>query len=171
MINVTSVPNQTVIKPEVKSESFGSKLSSGLAKTAGYAGLAAIVYDAHKFGRVRAGEARREGIATSGIDAYVSTNQLDKPSALMGKLQKARFNFSMNNKVINGVKDFYNSAKGYVKGVAESLVSNVVPLALSAAAIMTKGNVSKAASIGLAAYGGVEVAKNVFGAGRTNYLK
>ena len=171
MIRVTSVPNQTAATTAAKTGTFGSKLASGTAKAAGCVGLAAIAYDAHKLGKVRAGETKREAIATSGLDAYVDSKSLDKPSALMSKIQDVRFSAEMNGKLFNGVRNFFNSAKGYVKGVAESLVSNVVPLALSAVSIMTKGNVSKAAAIGLTAYGGVEVAKNAFGAGKTHYLK
>lgn len=169
MINVTSVPSQTAAT--AKPQTFGSKLASGAAKTAGYVGLAAIAYDAHKLAKVRAGEAKREAIAASGLDAFQDSKSLDKPSAIMSKIQDVRFSAEMNGKMFNGVRNFFNSTKGYVKGFAESLVSNVVPLALSAAAIMTKGTVSKAASLGLTAYGGVEIAKNAFGAGKNHYLK
>ena len=174
MITVTPVSTQataTAAANAVKTESFGSKFASGVAKTAGFAGLAAIAYDAHKFAKVRAGEAKREAIAGSGLDAYMDSKSLDKPSAIMSKIQDVRFSAEMNGKMFNGVRNFFNSAKGYVKGFAESLVSNVVPLALSAVSIMTKGGVSKAAALGLTAYGGVEVAKNAFGAGKTHYLK
>ena len=67
--------------------------------------------------------------------------------------------------------NMYEYIKGYVKGICESLVSNVVPLALTAATILTKGKVSKGAAIGLAAYGACDVAKNAFGVGKNHYLK
>ena len=170
MITVTSVPSQAATTA-AKTGTFGSKLAAGAAKTAGFVGLAAIAYDAHKLGQVRAGESKRESIAASGLDAFMDSKSLDKPSAIMSKIQDVRYSAEMNGKMFNGVRNFFNSAKGYVKGVAESLVSNVVPLALSAVSIMTKGSVSKAASIGLTVYGGVEVAKNAFGAGKNHYLK
>ena len=145
--------------------------SSALAKTTGYVGLAAVAYDAHKLGKVRAGENRREAIANAGLDAYMDSKQLDKPSCLMNKIQDKRFDAEMKGNLFNGVRNFFNSAVGYVKGFAESLVSNVVPLALTAATILTKGKVSKVAATGLAAYGAVDVAKNAFGVGRQHYLK
>ena len=77
----------------------------------------------------------------------------------------------MKGSLFNGTRNWFNSAKGYVKGVAESLVSNVVPLALTALTVLTKGKVSKASAIGLAAYGACDVARNAFGASKQHYLK
>ena len=119
---------------------LGSKLKSGLAKTTGYVGLAAIAYDAHRLGKVRAGEAKREAIATAGLDAYMDSKQLDKPSCLMSDIQNKRFDMEMKGNLFNTTRNFFNSAKGYLKGLGESLVSNVVPLALSA--VTTSENVA-----------------------------
>ena len=167
-----SVSNPTVNNATAKATgSFGSKLASGVAKTAGLAGLAAIAYDAHKLGQIRASEYRKDAIGASGVDAYIDSKSLDRPSALMSKIQDARFNAEMHGKLFNGVRNAFNSVKGYVKGLGESLVSNVVPLALSAVSIMAKGKLSKGAAIGLTAYGAYDVAKNAFGIGKNHYLK
>ncbi len=149
----------------------GVNFTAGLAKATGYVGLAAIAYDAHKLGKVRAGEERKLAIANSGLDTYMDTRTLDKPSVLMSKIQDAKFDAEMKGHWFNGIRNWFNSAKGYVKGVGESLVNNVVPLALTALTVLTKGKVSKASAIGLTAYGAVDVAKNVFGAGKQHYLK
>ena len=149
----------------------GINFTAGLAKATGYVGLAAIAYDAHKLGQVRAGEQRRSAIADSGLDAYMDSKTLDRPSVLMSKAQNKRFDMEMKGHLFNGVRNFFNSVVGYVKGFGESLVTNVVPLALTTAAVVTKGAASKAAAIGLAAYGTVDVAKNCFGAGKEHYLK
>ena len=149
----------------------GINFTAGLAKATGYVGLAAIAYDAHKLGQVRAGEQRRSAIADSGLDAYMDSKTLDRPSVLMSKVQNKRFDMEMKGHLFNGVRNFFNSVVGYVKGFGESLVTNVVPLALTTAAVLTKGAASKAAAIGLAAYGTVDVAKNCFGAGKEHYLK
>lgn len=149
----------------------GINFTAGLAKATGYVGLAAIAYDAHKLGQVRAGEQRRSAIADSGLDAYMDSKTLDRPSVLMSKAQNKRFDMEMKGHLFNGVRNFFNSVVGYVKGFGESLVTNVVPLALTTAAVLTKGAASKVAAIGLAAYGTVDVAKNCFGAGKEHYLK
>lgn len=149
----------------------GINFTAGLAKATGYVGLAAIAYDAHKLGQVRAGEQRRSAIADSGLDAYMDSKTLDRPSVLMSKAQNKRFDMEMKGHLFNGVRNFFNSVVGYVKGFGESLVTNVVPLALTTTAVLTKGAASKAAAIGLAAYGTVDVAKNCFGAGKEHYLK
>lgn len=149
----------------------GINFTAGLAKATGYVGLAAIAYDAHKLGQVRAGEQRRSAIADSGLDAYMDSKTLDRPSVLMSKAQNKRFDMEMKGHLFNGVRNFFNSVVGYVKGFGESLVTNVVPLALTTAAVLTKGAASKAAAIGLAAYGTADVAKNCFGAGKEHYLK
>ena len=142
----------------------GINFTAGLAKATGYVGLAAIAYDAHKLAKVRAGEERKLAIANSGLDTYMDTRTLDKPSVLMSKIQDSKFDAEMNGR-------WFNSVKGYVKGFAESLVNNVVPLALTAVTVLTKGKVSKASAIGLAAYGAVDVGKNVFGIGKQHYIK
>ena len=149
----------------------GINFTAGLAKATGYVGLAAIAYDAHKLGQGRAGEQRRSAIADSGLDAYIDSKTLDRPSVLMSKAQNKRFDMEMKGHLFNGVRNFFNSVVGYVKGFGESLVTNVVPLALTTAAVLTKGAASKAAAIGLAAYGTVDVAKNCFGVGKNHYLK
>ena len=146
-------------------------ISSGIAKAAGFAGLAAVAYDAHKLAKVRAGENRKDAIAASGLDAYMDSKSLDKPSMLMSKVQDVRFNAEMKGNLFNGIRNGFNSVAGYVKGFAESLVSNVIPLALSAATVLTKGKVSKGAAIGLALYGTADVARNAFGIGKNHYLK
>ncbi len=149
----------------------GINFTAGLAKATGYVGLAAIAYDAHKLAKVRAGEERKLAIANSGLDTYMDTRTLDKPSVLMSKMQDAKFDAEMNGRWFNGIRNTFNSVKGYVKGFAESLVNNVVPLALTAVTVLTKGKVSKASAIGLAAYGAVDVGKNVFGIGKQHYIK
>ena len=65
-------------------------IGSVLAKGTGYVGLAAIAYDAHKLGKVRAGENRKDAIAASGLDAYMDTKSLDKPSMLMSKIHNTK---------------------------------------------------------------------------------
>ena len=104
----------------------GINFTAGLAKATGYVGLAAIAYDAHKLGQVRAGEQRRSAIADSGLDAYMDSKTLDRPSVLMSKAQNKRFDMEMKGHLFNGVRNFFNSVVGYVKGFGESLVNNVL---------------------------------------------
>ena len=148
-----------------------ANLTTVISKTAGGLGLAAVAYDAHKLAKVRAGEYRRNAIANSGLDAYMDSKQLNKPSVLLSKAQDKRFDMEMKGHRFNGIRNAFNSAKGYIKGLGESLVHNVVPFALSAVALLTKGPLSKASSIGLTAYALVDVTKNVICAGKTHFLK
>jgi hypothetical protein len=152
------------------SSSVGSKVMTGVAKTVGCLGLAAIVYDAHKWGQLRAGEERKNAIADSGLDAFLDSRTLNKPSFILSELQDRRFDREMKGGMFNGVRNFFNSAKGYIKGFAESIVSNVIPLALTAATLLTKGKAAKLSATALAAYGTVEVAKNTFGTQRNHYI-
>lgn len=148
-----------------------SMITSGLAKATGGLGVAAIVYDAHKLGTLRADEYKRENIADDAMKGYADTRKLNSPSYLMNKIQNIRYKAEMNNKLFNGVRNGFSSAKGYVKGLTESLFSNVIPLALSAGTILTKGKISKVFAGALTAFGGVTVAKNAFGIGQNHYLK
>lgn len=142
-----------------------------LAKGSGLAGLGVIAYDAHQYGKIKAKIAGKNQQASSALDSYMDTTQLNSTSTIMNKIQNKRHSLEMDGKLLSGPRNFFSRAKGYIKGVAESLASNVVPLALTAGTLLTKGKISQGFGIGLAAYGAVQVGRNAFGAGRTNYLK
>lgn len=150
--------------------SLGSRVASGLAKTAGVIGLGTIAYDAHKLGVIRANENRRDAIADSCLDAYLDTTQLSDSRCVMSKIQDGRFRAELKGQLLNGPREFFHSVCGYVKGIAESLACNVIPLGLSALALLTNGKVSKISAAALTAYGAADVAKNAFCIGKTHTL-
>lgn len=142
-----------------------------LAKGAGIAGLGAIAYDAHQYGKIQAQTAGKNQKASSALNSYLDTAQLSSPSTLMSSIQNTKHDLEMKGKLLSGPRNALSRAGGYLKGVAQSLVSNVIPLALTAGALLTKGKVSQGFGVGLAAFGAVKVAQDTFGAGRTRYLK
>lgn len=149
---------------------IGSSITTGLAKTAGVVGVATVLYDAHKLGKIKADQNRRDAIANSCLDAYLDSNKLDDARCVMSKIQDARFRGELKGSFFNGARDFVHSAVGYFNGLGESLALNIIPLGLSALSLLTKGKVSKLSAAALTAYGAADIAKNAFGIGKTHML-
>ena len=146
-------------------------LTKVLAKGAGIAGLGAIAYDAHQYGKIQAQTYSKNQMAESAKDAYMSGTTSDSTSTIASKLQKFRLDGELNNKFFGRTRNFLSSAKGYIKGIGTSLAENVIPLALSAGALITKGKASAVFGAATAIFGGIKVAGATFGIGKTNYLK
>ncbi len=141
-----------------------------LAKGVGVAGIGAALYDAHQYGKIQAKTCSKNHLANSACDAYMDSKTLSSTSTIDSKLQKARLDAEMKGGLFGGIRSGFAQAKGYVKGAFTSLAENIVPLALSAATLVTKGKVSNILGAATAIYGGVRAATTAFGIGKTNYL-
>ncbi|MBQ3311300.1 hypothetical protein IJG72_04410 [bacterium] len=149
---------------------IGSLLTTGLAKSVGVAGVATVLYDVHKTGQLESGAKRRNAIAESALDTYLDTSQLNGTRYSMNRMQNFVLGKELKGNIFNGTREFYNSTLGYMQGVAQSLAFNVIPLGLSCVALIKKGALSKLSALGLAIYGGIDIAKNAFGLGQTHRL-
>ncbi len=146
--------------------SIGSNIGKYLSKGVGIAALGVIAYDSHVMGKIQSDISAKSGDADACYDTFNNTQYLSKPSPTMSKIKDEIHHIEMQS----NVRSFFNSAGGYLKGVLQTLVSNVIPLGLGAVALFGKGKWSKGSAIGLAAYGTMVFVKDILGFGHKNEL-
>ena len=143
---------------------YGKYIAKGVGATALYL----CARDAHVYGKIRSDENVKTKNAIASHYYLNNTLTLDKPSITKNKLQNGvlRFELSQN------IRGFVNSFTGYFKGLGSSLVSDVVPLGLGLAALLSKNrNLAKGSAIGLAALGVLSFFKDGLGIGKSNHVK
>ena len=149
---------------------ISSGITKVLAKGVGVAGIGAALYDAHQYGKIQAQTYGKNQMANSACDAYMDSKTLNSSSTIDSKLQKVRLDAEMKGGLFGGIRNGFAQAKGYIAGAFTSLAENIVPLALSAATLVTKGKVSNILGVATAIYGGVRAATTAFGIGKINPL-
>ncbi len=141
-----------------------------LAKAAGAAAVGMVAYDAHVIGKLRADTYSQSKEADRTASLATNTLYLTEPSTIQTKVKKKIFNLELENNFFN----FFNSAIGYFSGLGEMLISGVVPLGLGITALLASpknhGKICKGAGIGLLAYGGIKLVRDILGFGRPDPL-
>jgi hypothetical protein len=134
-----------------------------LTKVTGGVGLGLILIDSHNAGKISASQTEKNHKATSISERYLDDMKLDSPSVVKQHVKKGLFNYFVDENLTG----FFTSIGGYVNGFSKMMVGNVIPLALSAGTFAGKGLFSKACGIGLLAYGGIFLAQEIFGIGKS----
>lgn len=141
-----------------------------LAKAAGAAAVGLVAYDAHVLGKLKADTYSQSKMADYCTATFDNSMYLSEPSVVQSKLKEKVHNLRMESNFGN----LFNSAVGYFGGVLESMVSSVVPLGLGltalCASIKKHPAVVKWSGIGLAAYAGVKVVRDILGFGQKHPL-
>lgn len=161
--------------------SIGGIVGKYAIKAAGLAGVGLLTYDAHKKG-VRHGEIKKNQKNFEALDYYYENSRnLPTGSHVNMKLKDKLFKWELRN----NFRGFINKGKGYLGGFASMVTDDLVPWALSIAAIGLKGSKkvlaptatnpnamktvmttrSKVAAVALGAYALYAFAKNVCGFG------
>ena len=135
-----------------------------VCKTAGIAGLSAVAYDAYAMAKHHANAASAEMSADVFEKAVAAQRSNSTASHLTGVMQDKVADFRMKNPIV----PIFGKVKGFVDGFFISLADNIIPTALSAIALGTKGAFQKAGGWGLAIYGVYQLAKEGFGVGKTS---
>lgn len=139
-----------------------------LAKTAGVVGLGLIFRDAHTIGKLQADVTSQSRDANVSMDLFENSQRLDSPSLLKSQVKDKVFKYQLDSNFLN----FFNSGIGYFSGLGAMLISNVVPLALSATALLAKGKkLACGSGIALAVYAGFNFIKDGLGFGTNKFLK
>ncbi len=131
-------------------------------KTAGIAGMSAIVYDAYAHAKHHSAVDAEELSADVFENAIAATRTNADASHVTGVMQKKLTNLRMHNPIIPVI----GKIKGFVSGFFGSLADNIVPTVLSAIALGGRGFMQKAGAIGLVGYTLLKVAKEGFGLGK-----
>lgn len=144
------------------------QISNILAKTTGLVGLGLVAYDSHYAGKIQASRTERD-IKTDSLEKhYMDDMKLDSPSVVQNSIKKRMLEFHEDE----GFTGFFTNIAGYVKGFGSMLITNVIPLGLAAGTFIGKKGgrnlISKFSAVGLAAYGGIYLAKEFFGIGNNH---
>jgi hypothetical protein len=140
---------------------IGQKLLKYGIKAAGVAGAGIVLYDAHKHGQYRATVEKNNKNAIACDEWMENRRNMAFPSKVNSKLKNGIFIWVLRN----NIRGMFNAALGYVKGFTGMLVTDVLPLGLSVAAIATKGKAAKISGAALGAYAVYGFSKNVLGIG------
>lgn len=143
--------------------SIGNIVAKGVGATA----LFLVGRDAHAWGKIRAEENMKTKGASAAAYYLNNSMSLDKPSITKAKMQNDVFKFELGETI----RGHINSTHGYLKGLFASLVSNVIPFGLGAAALLSKNRiVTKGSAIGLAVIGLYSFIKDGLGLGKSKDL-
>ena len=157
-------------------------LASVGSKTLGLLTAGLVVYDAHKNGLLMGTTNAKQKVANMMTDNYVQTLSTSKLSTVEGNAKKTWFRFVMDNKI----KEPFDATVGYIKGVLNSVINDVVPTALaigtfafgskkitdSAGKTIKKPRLGgKLCGLGLAIYGIKYLLFDAMSIGKRDYLK
>ena len=133
-----------------------------ICKTAGVAGMSAVVYDAIAHGQHHSAVASEELSSDVFEKAVAAELTNSNASHVTGAMQKKITDLRMNNPVVPLV----GKIKGYTSGILSSLADNIIPITCSAVALAAKGKLQKAGAWGLGIFALYKVAKEGFGLGK-----
>ncbi len=142
------------------------RATSIIARTAGLAGAAAILYDSHKCGKSDAKVKEYTESTDVLIKQFNDSKISNSRSTIVSKLQDGLFNVRLNS----GISGFMANLKGYVCGFGSNIVNNTIPLVLSAGALFLKKG-SKLCAAGLTVCGVKTLLYDVMGIGRSPKIK
>lgn len=138
------------------------KVTSFLARTAGLAGMAAIIYDSHKCAQADA--KTREYLESTDILIKHYNNSMisNSRSTILCKLQDEVLNMRLSS----GIYGFMANIKGYIGGFSQNVFANAAAMGLSAGALfLKKGN--KLCAAGLAVVALKTLIYDVWGIGKS----
>ena len=138
-------------------------VSNVIAKTVGGIGLGLVVIDAHAAGKHEAGVREKEHKANDLTTRFLDDTKLESNSAVKAHAKRSIFRYFVDE----NISGFFAAMTGYAKGFSDMLVSNVVPFGLAVGTLLTHKTVSKCFGAGLLAYGGIFLAREIFGIGKT----
>ncbi len=138
-----------------------------ICKTAGIAGMSAVVYDSYAHAKHHAHVAEEELSADVYQKAFDAKRTTETQSHLTGEMQKKIMDIRMKNPVIS----VFGKTKGFIEGFLLGLGDNIVPVICSSLALATKGFTQKLGAWGLAGYALVKVIHEGFGVGKSTAVK
>lgn len=133
----------------VATTSIKSKILKYAAKAAGLTGLGIALYDANYMGKRTASKTKNVANANAAYDYFKNTQYQVNGSHMTTKYKKKLFNWELRERI----RGHHNYNKGYIKGFFNNIGMHIIPVALSIAALATKGLKSKIAAGGLCLYG------------------
>ena len=140
------------------------RIANIVCKTAGIAGISAVVYDAYAMAKHHSNAAAAETSADIFEKAVAAERSNSSASYITGAMQNKVADFRMKNPIV----PIFGKIKGFAEGFMTSLGDNIIPVIFSSIALATKGAMQKTGAWGLAIYGIYQLAKEGFGLGKTS---
>lgn len=146
---------------------MGVNVLNILTKATGAVGAGLILYDAHHAGKIHASAYEKNHKSGQLSELYLDDLRLDSPSVVKAKAKSHIFKFFLDE----NASGFFTNIIGYVKGFGSMLESNILPLGLALGTFIgskgIRGGISKFCGVGLLAYGGIFLAQEIFGIGKS----
>lgn len=140
------------------------KVISGLAIASGGAVAASTAYDAHKNGVAGAKTVSAKKEADDLSDLYVGLSEDGSGSATLNAIHNAYADTRTKTRFFQNVY----AIGGYMKGIGNTLLNNIVPVTCATAAIFGKKLVRQIGGVGLALYGINYAMSHLFNFGTRN---
>lgn len=137
-------------------------VSNIVCKTVGIAGMSAVLYDSYSVAKKNSSRVAQMDNADHFEKVHTSTRTLSGESSVNSAMQKKVAEMRMDNPLFS----IMGNIKGFAKGFLNTLGNNLIPVAFSALALVTKGTMSKIGAWGVAGYGLFTIAKEGFGLGK-----
>jgi len=136
------------------------------SKALGIATAGLVIYDAHKNGLIHGTMNAKQNVSNTVVDAYIHSTKTSKLSTVEANAKKSWFRFVLDNHI----KEPFDACCGYIGGVFNSVINDIVPTALAIGAIAGK-RFGKLCGLGLAIYGAKYLLCDVMSIGKRDYLK
>jgi hypothetical protein len=133
-----------------------------ICKTAGIAGMSAVVYDACANAKHHAHVGREEAAADLYERAFAAERTTTNQSHVTSGMQKRVSNMRMRNPIL----PFFGGIKGWTEGFVHTLGDNFVPVVFASLALAAKGAWQKAGAWGLAGVAVFKILREGFGVGK-----
>ena len=145
-----------------------SKTLNYLAKAVGVGAVGLIAYDAHHAGVIKARRDVKDLKAKDLSERFLDDLKMEQPSVVTSAAKKGIFRYFVDE----NISGFFNHIGGYAKGFGSMFVGNFIPLLLAAGTFAgskgIRGGFSKFCGAGLLAYGGIFLAQEVLGIGKSH---
>jgi len=142
-------------------------ISNVLTKTVGVIGLGLIGYDAHVAGKIESHAYEKNHKSEQLADHYMEDLKMDSPSAVKAHVKKSIFKYYLDE----NLSGFFTGIHGYLSGSATKVIGDVIPFGLAVGSLLGKKGgkniFSKFCGAGLLAYGGIFLAQEFFGIGKS----
>lgn len=142
-------------------KNFSGKPLGIMSKTIGAASVAAVLYDAHVNGKIKAKSTDMDSTAERYFKNYKQFMSTDKQSASINKLKRVWYDIQNNFSYLHP----YYKSKGYLTGGGKTLLNDLPILGLSFIALKFK-KVGKIAGLALGFHAIKTLVYDVFGVGR-----
>lgn len=136
-----------------------------ISRIAGAAGAGLMLFEAHNEGLVTSKKEQIETTANRLPDEYINSMKMEKKSLTGNELKNEFFKWQLDN----NIPEFFGGIKGYVDGIFESLTSNIIPVTLSAGALLFK-KAGRFCAVGLGLCGAKYLLYDVFSIGKPKSL-